>query len=112
MEHPLAQVTQDGPRVTILIDQTEVETDALRELIQELKQRMAEQDARVFLFGFEKVEFLPSACLALLLMFYQEVKKHDGRIVLLNCQENVSFLLRLARLDTLFELAEGDAADV
>ena len=111
MDSPLAQVNQEGPRVEIDIDRAEVETDALRELIQELKQRLADRDARTFVFGFEKVEFLPSACLALLLMFYQEVKRYDGRIVLQNCQENVSFLLRLARLDALFELSEGKPAD-
>lgn len=111
-ETPIAQVSQDGPRVVIHVQTPEVETDDLRELIAELTQRIEEQDARTFVFCFETVEFLPSACLALLLMFYQEVKRHDGRIVLLNCQENVSFLLRLARLDALFELAEGKPADV
>ncbi|MEM7626118.1 MAG: STAS domain-containing protein [Planctomycetota bacterium] len=112
MDSPLAQVSQDGPRVTIDIERAEVDTDSLRDLIQELKQRLNDQNARKFVFGFEKVEFLPSACLALLLMFYQEVKRQEGRIVLLNCQENVSFLLRLARLDALFELAQGSAADI
>lgn len=111
-DSPLAQVSQDGPRVTIDIDRAEVDTDSLRELIHELKQRLNDDGGRTFVFGFEKVEFLPSACLALLLMFYQEIKRHDGRIVLLNCQENVSFLLRLARLDAVFELARGKPADV
>jgi anti-anti-sigma regulatory factor len=44
-------------------------------------------------------------------MFYQDVKKQGGSIVLLNCQENVAFLLRLARLDALFELAEGKPSE-
>jgi anti-anti-sigma factor len=60
----------------------------------------------------QRVEFLPSACLAMLLMFHQDVTRAQGRIVLLNCQDNVAFLMRLARLDQLFELAEGEPADV
>lgn len=111
MDSPIAHIQQNGPRVTVEVTEREVDTDDLRELVQGLKQTL-EGDARLFIFRLEAVEFLPSACLALLLMFYQEVKKHDGRIVLLNCQENVAFLLRLARLDKIFELAEGDAADV
>ncbi|MBB6429474.1 STAS domain-containing protein [Algisphaera agarilytica] len=108
MESPIANIQQDGPRVTVEITEREVDTDELRSLVHELKQTL-EGEARVFVFRLETVEFLPSACLALLLMFYQEVKKHDGRIILLNCQENVAFLLRLARLDKIFELAEGEA---
>lgn len=111
MDSPIAHIQQDGPRVTVEITTREVDTDELRDLVQQLKQSL-EGEARLFIFRLEAVEFLPSACLALLLMFYQEVKKHDGRIVLLNCQENVAFLLRLARLDKIFELVEGDAADV
>jgi len=111
MKSPLAEVQQDGPRVTIKILEREVDTDELRGLVAELKERIQTHDARTFIFCLDAVEFLPSACLALLLMFYQEVKQHDGRIVLLNCQENVAFLLRLARLDSLFELAEGDPQD-
>ena len=112
METPLAEVQQDGSRVIVDVHEREVQTDALRTLVGELRERLHESDARRFIFEFDQVEFLPSACLALLLMFYQDVKKHQGSIVLLNCQENVAFLLRLARLDVLFELAEGDAAEV
>ncbi|MEM8739639.1 MAG: STAS domain-containing protein [Planctomycetota bacterium] len=105
---PLAQVQQDGPRVTVDFQTREVQTDDLRNLIADLKSLIHDHDARTFVFGLQQVEFLPSACLALLLMFYQEVKQHGGRIVLLNAQENVAFLLRLARLDKLFELVDGD----
>lgn len=113
MNESLADVKQTGSRVTVNVHKREVDTNELRELVEELKQRLLQSEARVFIFCFGQVEFLPSACLALLLMFYQEVKRVDeGRIVLLNCQENVSFLLRLARLDALFELAEGDAESV
>jgi len=111
MDSPIAHIQDDGPRVIVEITEREVDTNQLRDLVQGLKLKL-EGDARLFIFRLEAVEFLPSACLALLLMFYQEVKQHDGRIVLLNCQENVAFLLRLARLDKIFELAEGDAADV
>lgn len=112
MDSPIADIQQDGPRVVVSIHKREVEADELRTLVTDLKQLIYEDDARLFVFGLETVEFLPSACLAILLMFYQEVKKHGGRIVLLNCQENVAFLLRLARLDKIFELAEGGPADV
>lgn len=111
MDSPIANIQHHGPRVVVEVTQAEVDTDELRTLVLDLKQLLNEE-ARLFIFRLEAVEFLPSSCLALLLMFYQEVKKHDGRIVLLNCQENVAFLLRLARLDKIFELAEGNAQDI
>jgi len=113
MSETLADVQQDGSRVIIRVHPKEVDTDALRELVMSLKLMLHEGEARTFVFCLDPVEFLPSACLALLLMLYQEVKQvPEGRVVLLNCQENVSFLMRLARLDALFELAEGDAKTV
>ena len=111
MDGAVAEVQQDGPRVVAEVKRREVDTNELRELIADLQERL-DGDGRTFVFGLEQVEFLPSACLALLLMFHQKVKAKDGRIVLLNCQENVAFLLRLARLDALFEIAEGNPQDV
>ncbi|MEM6458248.1 MAG: STAS domain-containing protein [Planctomycetota bacterium] len=107
MDSPLAEITQDGPRVTVRLETREVETDQLRELVGQLKPAVQAGEVETLAFDLGAVEFLPSACLALLLMLYQEVKKRGGRILLLNCQENVAFLLRLARLDKIFELAEG-----
>lgn len=108
MPQPIATVEQIQDRVIAHVNVAEVLTDGLRELTLEMRLRL-QDGARTFVFGFDKVEFLPSACLALLLMFYQDAKHHDARIVLLNCQENVSLLLRLARLDVLFELVQGQA---
>ncbi|MEM1107698.1 MAG: STAS domain-containing protein [Planctomycetota bacterium] len=107
MDNPIANISRQDERVNVEFTEREVDTDHLRDLIHELKPTL-EDGARLFVFRLEAVEFLPSACLALLLMFYQEVKNFEGRIVLLNCQENVAFLLRLARLDRVFELAEGE----
>lgn len=111
MAQPTANVEQIGDRVIARLSGVEVDTDGLRELILGLKTRL-DDGARTFVFGFGDVEFLPSACLALLLMFYQDAKRHDARIVLLNCQENVALLLRLARLDVLFDLAQGEPSEV
>ncbi len=107
MPQPIATVEQVQDRVIVRVHVTEVLTDGLRELTLDMRLRL-DDGARTFVFCFDKVEFLPSACLALLLMFYQDAKKHDARIVLLNCQENVALLLRLARLNVLFELAQGE----
>ena len=112
MESPIAEVQQEEARVIVRMTVAEIATEDLRELIAGLRQMLQDEGARNFVFCFSAVEFLPSACLALLLMFYQDVKKADGRIVLLNCQENVAFLMKLARLDALFELAEGTPTDV
>ena len=112
MDSPIANVKQDGQRVVVEVHASEIECEDLRELVMGLKQLLTDTEANTFVFCFKAVEFLPSACLAQLLMFHQEVKRQDGRVVLLNCQENVAFLLRLARLDGLFELAEGKPADV
>jgi len=111
MAQPTANIEQDGDRVIARLSGVEVDTDGLRDLIMGLKTRL-DDGARTFVFCLGEVQFLPSACLALLLMFYQDAKRHDARIVLLNCQENVALLLRLARLDVLFDLADGEPTDV
>ena len=111
MAQPAAEIEQIGDRVIARLSGVEVNTDRLRELILDLKTHL-DDGARTFVFCFNDVEFLPSACLALLLMFYQDAKRQDARIVLLNCQENVALLLRLARLDVLFELAHGEPSEV
>ena len=110
MAQPAAEIEQIGDRVIARLSGVEVNTDRLRELILELKTYL-DEGSRTFVFCFGEVEFLPSACLALLLMFYQDAKRHNARIVLLNCQENVNLLLRLARLDVLFDLARGEPTE-
>ena len=112
MESPIAEVQHDQARVIIRMTVAEIATEDLRHLVLELQELLRNEGARNFVFCFASVEFLPSACLALLLMFHQDVQKHKGRIVLLNCQENVALLIRLARLDALFELAEGTPTDI
>ena len=112
MDSPIAEVQQEQARVIVKMNAAEIATEDLRELIADLRKMLQDDGAREFIFCFASVEFLPSACLALLLMFHQDVKKADGRIVLLNCQENVAFLMKLAHLDSLFELAEGTPTDV
>ena len=111
MTTPDIQLEDRPDRVVVRFQDREVHTDALREVSLELRERV-EQGVSTLVFAMDRVEFFPSACLALLLMLHQDAKRHGARIVLLNCQNNIAFLMKLARLDMLFDLAEGDAADV
>ncbi len=101
---------QAGPLVTIHLRQREVTHTDLQEAVAECLDRIRYHNAQNFLFDLEGVEFLSSACLGVLVGFMQEVEHARGRIVLANCHDNVAFLFKVTRLDTVFDLFDDTAA--
>lgn len=85
----------------------------LEELCETLADKMRYDNARNFILDLNKVEFLSSACLGVLVTFLQEVEHNRGRIVLVNCKPEVAFVFKVTRLDTVFAIYDDvdDARD-
>ena len=98
------EVNQTGNLVTASIHTQEVTHHQMQAVVDECAQRMRYSSACNFIFDLEGVEFLASACLGALISFLQDVEHCRGRIVLANCHDNVAFLFRVTRLDSVFSL--------
>lgn len=51
-----------------------------------------------------QVEFCDSSGLSALLLLQRHTSKNDGTTTLLNCQENVLKLIKISKLDRVFEI--------
>lgn len=83
------------------------------EIIGELIDRMRYNNARHFILDLKEVEFMDSSFIGSLVSMLQDVSHMRGRILLCNCQENVAFLFKVTRLDSVFPIFEtlDDAKD-
>lgn len=84
----------------------EVSHAQMQELVSDLEQRMRCDNAQHFVFNLEGVEFLASACLGVMVQFLQDIEHMRGRIMLANCSDNVLFLFKVTKLDTVFMVCE------
>lgn len=77
------------------------------EVINELTERMRYNNARHFILDFKEVEFMDSSFIGSLVSLLQDVSHMRGRILLCNCQENVAFLFKVTRLDSVFPIFDS-----
>lgn len=98
------EIDQEGQVVTCHLNVPEVTHLEMQELIEECMGHMRNDGARHFVFDLEHVEFLASSCIGALVSFLQDVEHTRGRIALANCRENVLFLFKVTRLDSVFAI--------
>ena len=98
------EVEQVGPTATVTFHQRDVTHSELQEVVVECGERIRYSNAQNFVFDFAGVEFISSSCLGVLVGFMQDVEHVRGRIALANCSDNVTFLFRVTRLDSVFEI--------
>ena len=91
---------------TCRIDMPEVTHMEMQELIDECVQMMRNDNIRHFVLDMSQVEFLASSCIGALVSFLQDIEHFKGKIALANCKENVSFLFKVTRLDSVFAMYE------
>lgn len=98
------EMQQDGQLVTAHLRATEVAHDDMQALVEECTEKLRYDKAQNFIFDLQEVEFLASACIGSLVEFLREVEHCRGRIALVNCKDNVTFLFKVTRLDQVFGL--------
>ena len=98
------QIDQTNSLVTVKIADRELTGLQMQEVVNELTQHMRYDNAIYFVFDMTDVEFIASDCLGCLVSFLRDLEQMRGRIALANCQQNVSFLFKVTRLDSVFGL--------
>lgn len=97
-------IEQDGQIVTAKLHEAEVAFGRMQELVDACMDKMRYDKAQHFVFDMTEVEFLASACIGALVQLLQDIEQHRGQIALAGCQENVSFLFKVTRLDSVFPM--------
>lgn len=110
---PDIEIEQQGSVVICTFGTAYLTHLELEDLCDSLEDKMRFDNARNFILDLEKVDFLSSACLGVLVTFLQEVEHNRGRIVLVNCKPEVAFVFKVTRLDTVFAIYDDmdDARD-
>ncbi len=98
------ELDQRGQVVVVHVGLPEVTHSQMQEMTTECEQRMRCDGAQHFIFNMAGVGFLASACIGVMVGFMQDLENMRGRIVLANCSENVLFLFKVTKLDTVFPI--------
>ena len=98
------ELDQDGQVVTCRIGVPEVTHLEMQELIDECMDKVRNDNARHFVFDMQEVNFLASSCIGELVSFLQDLEHTKGRVALANCKDNVLFLFKVTRLDSVFAI--------
>ncbi len=107
------EVEQAGPVVTARVHQAELAYQEMQELVDACVDKMRYENAQNFIFDLHEVEFLASACIGALVQLLQDIETQKGQIALAGCQDNVAFLFKVTRLDSVFPMFDevSDAAE-
>lgn len=97
-------IEQAGSVVTAHIHQSELAYNEMQEIVESCMDKMRCDNAQNFIFDFAEVEFLASACIGSLVQLLQDIEHQRGQIALAGCQENVAFLFKVTRLDSVFPM--------
>ena len=98
------EIEQDGQIVTCCIGVPEVTHLEIQELVDECMDQVRNNNARHFVFDMQEVDFLASSCIGVLVSFLQDLEHTKGRVALANCKDNVLFLFKVTRLDSVFSM--------
>jgi anti-sigma B factor antagonist len=98
------EIDQNGSVITCHVHLSEMAREEMQDLIDECMNRMRCDNAQNFVFDLSQVEFLASSCMGVLVGFLQDIEHVKGRVALANCQENVRFLFKVTRLDSIFAM--------
>lgn len=104
MPDPSYEIERAGHAVVVRFQAAEVSHILMQELCQDLGEKLRFDNLHHFVLDLSEVRFLPSACLGAMVDFVRELEHVRGRLVLAGCSENVAFIFRVTRLDTVFPL--------
>jgi anti-sigma B factor antagonist len=100
------QLEQCGPLVVATIEASKLSGLQAEDLVAELSNRIRYDGASHFILDMAAVQYIDSTCLGALVTFLRELEHVRGRMGLVNCQQNVAFLFKVTRLDTVFSIYE------
>ncbi len=99
---------QTGQVILVRIHEADVSHLHMQELVEECLERMRYHNARHVIMDMTDVEFLSSACLGPLVQLLQDLEHVRGRVALAQCRDNVAFLFKVTRLDSVIGIYEDE----
>jgi len=99
-----AEIERTGNRAVATFSTHEVTTMQMQEVVVELMEMMRNDAVQYFVLDMNSVEFISSGCLGSLVEFIQDLGHMRGKVALAHCHDNVSFLFKVTRLDSIFPL--------
>src|SRR5262245_47638730 len=80
--------------------------------LRELTRRLTSEGGRYFVLNMADISYIDSAGLGLLLSIYATIRNQGGDLKLLNVGQRVMELLRMMRLDSVFQTFEDEGAAI
>jgi anti-sigma B factor antagonist len=99
-----AQIERTGNRAVATFSTHEVTTIQMQEVVVELMEMMRNDAVQYFVMDMNEVEFISSGCLGSLVEFIQDLGHMRGKLALARCHDNVAFLFKVTRLDSIFPM--------
>lgn len=81
--------------------------DDTQTIKKELKKYLSDSKIKNIIVNLEKVKFMDSSGLGLLISLFKEVNEQQGEIVYFGIQDYVAKLLEMVKLNQIFKLAES-----
>ena len=98
------QTGSDGMRIDL---QGDVDFHSSPELRTELS-KLADNQIKNIVVDLKKVNYIDSSGLATFVELFQKMKRSGGKLVLFNLSKGVRSVFEIAKLDTIFSLAESE----
>jgi len=70
--------------------------------------KLANRQVSKIIVDFKKVGYIDSSGLAAFVELFQQMKRYNGQIVLFNLSEGVRDVFKIAKLDSIFRLAQNE----
>lgn len=98
---------QNGEHGVEIVDlQGDLDFHSSPELRRELV-KLVEQEVPRILVDLKNVSYIDSSGLATFVELFQKMKRYGGKLVLFNLSQGVRSVFEIAKLDTIFQLAEN-----
>jgi anti-sigma B factor antagonist len=95
--------TVHSSKIPILEIEGKIIGEAVMALKSEIKKQVNKSEGRLIL-DLSDVPLMDSSALGMIVATLQELKRENGKLVLLNPQKSVSNVLSITRLDSIFEV--------
>ena len=80
----------------------------MQEIVEECLTQMRCHNASHVILDMQGVEFLASTCIGSMVSLLQDLQHVRGKLALINCCDEVTFLFKVTRLDAVIEIYDDE----
>ncbi len=100
------QVQSESEGVELIKLEGDLDFHCSPELREELS-KLVDRQASKILIDLKKVNYIDSSGLATFVELFQKMKRYGGKLVLFNLTQSVRSVFEIAKLDSIFKLAQN-----